>query len=71
MTLISSHTNGVFTLGETDTETDTDKIWLVHNCVQVFVLLRDRLMQISIRFCAHFISICISLGLGERFLVRK
>ena len=31
----------VFTLLDTETEVETDKIWLVCNSVEVFMLLRD------------------------------
>ena len=33
--------NGVFTLPDKDTDTDTDKKWVVWNCVEVFTLHRD------------------------------
>ena len=30
--------NGVFTLPDTDADTDTDKKWVIKNCVEVFTL---------------------------------
>ena len=35
------HPNGVFTLGGIETDTETDKKWVVQNCVEVFILHRD------------------------------
>ena len=55
--------HGVFTLAETETE--TDKKWLEKNCVEVFILQRDRnRRKFPLGCCTHFISICIDLGLG-------
>ena len=53
------HYTGVFTLADTETQTETDEKWLVWNCVEGFILLkRQRPMQISIGFCTHFIDAC-------------
>ena len=35
-------TNGVFTLHDTEKETETDKKWIVWGCVEVFILHRDQ-----------------------------
>ena len=36
---------GLFTLPDTDTDKDTDNLWVVQNCVKVFILHRDRQHQ--------------------------
>ena len=36
------HTNGAFTLTEKVADTETDEKWLTYDCVEVFILHRDR-----------------------------
>ena len=46
------------------------KLICIELCGGVDTTQRQRPMQISIRFCTHFISICVSLGLSVRQCTR-
>ena len=51
----------VFTLTDTKTETQTDKKWFVQNCVEVFMLLRDRNPRKLSLGSAHVLSVSVSV----------
>ena len=59
--------NGVFTLAETETE--SDKHYLEYNCVKVFILLRDR-DRVRYKFAVGFarissVSVSVSVSVNE------
>ena len=55
---IDTRGNGVFTLPNTETDTEANKIWVVKNCVVVFILHGDRCQH---SFC---VNLCVSVCLG-------
>ena len=57
--------NGVFTLPDTETDTDTDKKWLVcKNYVEVFTLHRDRYKQRFLLDSVHISSVLVSVSVS-------
>ena len=61
----SRSANGVFTLADTD----TDKEWVIKNCVEVFILPdRDTDTDTdtdAIGLQTHFVGVGISVGVGQ------
>ena len=47
--------HGVFTLPDTETDTDTDKKWVVKNCVEVFTL------HCTVRILLVLVSVSVSV----------
>ena len=56
--LLSS--NGVLTLPDTETDTETDQKWVV---MGVHTAQRQKTTQIPIGFCVPVLSFCLGLGL--------
>ena len=53
--------SGVFSLSDTDV-TDTDKKWVVQNCVEVFTLYRD---NNPIEYCCNsLVSVSVSVSVS-------
>ena len=55
---------GVFTLTDTKTEIETEKMACIELCGGVHATQRQKLTQTFIGFCTRFISNCISLSFG-------
>ena len=57
---VITHLYGVFTLPDTETDTDTDKKWVVKNCVEVFTL---HLQNSAIEYCWNLsVSMFVSVS---------
>ena len=54
---------GVFTLPDTETDTETDKMACTVMCGGLHTAQIQTPIQILIGFCTHFIGICVSLCL--------
>ena len=57
---LSYHTNGVFTLPDNETDTDTDKKWVIKNCVEVFTLHSH---NHAIEYCYN-LSVLVSVSVS-------
>ena len=56
------HPNGVFTLAGSEADTETDKKWVVQNCVEVVILTST---QIPIReLCYQCLSVSFSVSVS-------
>ena len=58
-----------FTLTEIETDTVTNKKWLLCDCVEVFLLLLHR-DTYAIRYCNHCINLWLGIGLGVCYCER-
>ena len=71
----------VFTLPDTNTDNDTDKKWVIKNCVEVFILpdtdtdtnvigLQTHFVVVGVGQCEHTITVTLMHSLGCEVLNR-